>query len=224
MKSTLIELSFDKSNNHLLLDFNLTVLVSTIIALIIVYLVVKLFRNNSRKSLIPEDIVPVEMSFKVGAASTKYNIVRNFNNIEIAHKLHIELITRKAAIEIDEDNDVIAEVYNSWYSLFQITRNELKNFTGDILNGNSKSKELIRLATDILNIGLRPHLTFYQAKFRKWYTERIEEENTKDKHDRKTPQEIQKEYIDYAGLIQSMKSVNRILIDYSEKLELFMKK
>mgnify|MGYP000938757444 CR=1 FL=1 len=224
MKSTLIELSFDKSNNHLQLDINLVVLVLTVIALIIIYLIVKWFRNNSKKSLIPEDIVPVEMSFKVGAASTKYNIVRNFNNIEIAHKLYIELITRKAAIEIDENNDVIVEVYNSWYSLFQITRNELKSFTGDLLNGNGKSKELIRLATDILNIGLRPHLTLYQAKFRKWYMERLEEENEKEKNDRKTPQDIQKEYIDYTDLIQSMKSVNRILTDYSEKLELFMKK
>ena len=149
----------------------------------------------------------------------KERLIRNYANIEIAHKLYIELITRKAAIKIDEENDVIVEIYNSWHELFKITREELKSFSGDLLESNPQSKELIRLATDILNKALRPHLTKYQAKFRKWYSEQLEEEKNKKEKDKRTPQEIQKEYYEYDELISSMKKVNDILIEYKNKLE-----
>lgn len=223
MKNSILEISYDISSHKVSVELDLLALLILFTVCIAIYLIIRTIRKKARNKTITEEIVPVEMSFKVGGASSKYKIIRNYQNIEIAHKLYIELVTRKAAIEIDEEYDVISEVYNSWYSLFQITRSELKNFTGDLLNSNSKSKELIRLATDILNEGLRPHLTEFQAEFRKWYNERLEEEKDKEVFERKSPQKIQKEYSDYANLISSMKDVNRILIDYANKLDDFLK-
>src|SRR5690349_12778333 len=46
----------------------------------------------------------------------------NWEDIQIAHKIWTELVTRKAAIPIDPDHDVIVEVYDSWYGLFQRIR------------------------------------------------------------------------------------------------------
>ncbi|MFA5229787.1 MAG: hypothetical protein WC446_08590, partial [Candidatus Paceibacterota bacterium] len=46
----------------------------------------------------------------------------NKNDLQIAHKIWTELVTRKAAIPIDKENDVIEEVYDSWYSLFKRVR------------------------------------------------------------------------------------------------------
>lgn len=223
MKNSILEISYDTASSKLSVELDLLALLILCTISIAIYLLIRAIRKKAANKTITEEVVPVEMSFKVGGASSKYKIIRNYQNIEIAHKLYIELVTRKAAIEIDEKYDVISEVYNSWYSLFQITRGELKNFTGDLLNGNSKSKELIRLATDILNEGLRPHLTEFQAEFRKWYNERLEEEKDKEVSERKSPQKIQKEYSDYANLISSMKDVNRILIDYADKLDDFLK-
>lgn len=74
------------------------------------------------------------------------------------------------------------------------------------------------MATDILNKGLRPHLTLYQAKFRKWY----DEELAKDDNKGKSPQAIQKQFPEYNELITSMDNVNHILIEYSEQLHNFI--
>ena len=77
------------------------------------------------------------------------------------------------------------------------------------------SSDLISLLTDILNKGLRPHLTEYQARFKKWYNNEIDKNDNKEK----SPQEIQANYEKYEDLIKSMKEVNKLLIDYSIKLK-----
>jgi translation initiation factor 2 beta subunit (eIF-2beta)/eIF-5 len=156
----------------------------------------------------------VKLKYTIAGTEIEYSINRNFQNIEIAHRMYVELITRKAAIPIDE-NDVIVEVYNSWYTLFQTTRDELKKLSGEMLLDNQVSKDLIKLLSDILNKGLRPHLTEHQAKFRKWYNFAITSEDNKDK----TPQKIQSEYDDYDNLFKSIKSVNELLIEYSKRLD-----
>jgi len=221
MKESLFEIAIDKSNHHLLIDFNIIMLIIIAVLLLIGFLIYKYYKNKT--DIVESNIEPVEITLNTGAGNIKYKIIRNYANIEIAHKLYIELTTRKAAIKIDEENDVIVEIYNSWYDLFKITREELKSFSGDLIESNNKSKELIYLATDILNFGLRPHLTKYQAKFRKWYDERLESEKHLDDKNKRTPQEIQREYVNYNELMISLKSVNEILINYKEELEKILK-
>lgn len=174
------------------------------------YLIRRLIKSNK----IHKEVVPVKLKYTFAGTEVEYSINRNFQNIEIAHRMYVELITRKAAIPIDA-NDVIIEVYNSWYTLFQTTREELKKLSGEMLLDNQVSKDLIKLLSDILNKGLRPHLTEHQAKFRKWYNSAIVLEENKCK----TPQKIQSEYEDYNNLFNSMKVVNNLLIEYSKRLE-----
>ncbi len=82
-----------------------------------------------------------------------------------------------------------------------------------MLKDNNTSQELVRLLTDILNKGLRPHLTQYQARFRKWYEEQLEENKGK------SPQEIQNKFDDIENLVNSMKAVNNTLVEYSKELK-----
>jgi hypothetical protein len=208
---TIIEFFLNKDDYTFSLHFNIWVLLLLTFLFFIIRWIIKYYRNNKS---IDKDIIPIKIKYKIGGAEIEYQIVRNYQNVEIAYKIYIELITRKAAIEIEKDKDVIIEVYNSWYSLFQITRDELKSLNGKLLKDNKTSKELIRLLTDILNKGLRPHLTEYQAKFRKWYSEELEDASNKGK----TPQQIQLTYSDFNKLMDSMSEVNKILIDYSELL------
>lgn len=209
-KIKIIDFFFDKDNFIFSLNLNVWIILLIIFLFFLIRYLIKLYKE---KNSVDKDIQLVKLKYKIGGVEMEYNIIRNYQNIEIAHKIYIELITRKAAIEIEEDKDVIVEIYNSWYYLFQITRNELKLIKGKLLIDNNTSQELIRLLTDILNKGLRPHLTKYQARFRKWYSEQLE--NNKGK----SPQEIQTEFNGIKELINSMKEVNKTLIEYSKQLK-----
>lgn len=186
------------------------------LATLILFLIIKKIYFNTHKN--KSQFKPVELTLDIGNASMTYSIERNYENLEIAHRIYIELITRKAAMPIDDMNDVIKEIYDSWYSLFQITRDEIKKITGESLQNLEKTNTLIKMSTDILNKGLRPHLTQYQAKFRKWYSEELE----KQANNGKSPQEIQRCYPEYDELIESMVKVNDTLIEYSEQLNKFI--
>jgi len=209
-KIKIIDVFFDKENFVFSLDLNVWLLL-TIIGL--TFFIRYLIKKYKQKSSIQEDVELVKLKYKIGGADFEYQITRNYQNIEIAHKIYIELITRKAAIEIEDGKDVIVEIYNSWYSLFKITRDELKSFNGKLLKDNNTSQELVLLLTDVLNKGLRPHLTEYQARFRKWYSEQL------DKNSEESPQKIQTNFEEYEELMSSMKNVNRTLIEYSEQLK-----
>src|SRR5712664_3427125 len=56
----------------------------------------------------------VEAEVKLGNIGS-IKIRPTYEEIQIAHKAWTELVTRKAAVLFDDQNDVIAEVYNSWY-------------------------------------------------------------------------------------------------------------
>lgn len=207
----IIDFKFNLDEWTFSLILNIWLLLIGIAFYILIRYLVRRFKKNGK---VRQEIIPIKLKYKMGGSEIEYSINRNFQNIEIAHRIYVELITRKAAIPID-DNDVIIEVYNSWYTLFQTTREELKKLSGEMLLDNQVSKDLIKLLSDILNIGLRPHLTEHQAKFRKWYNKAINLDENKDK----TPQQIQSEYGDYNNLFESMKAVNQLLIEYSKKLE-----
>jgi hypothetical protein len=215
-ETKIIELVLDKSNCSLSLVLNIWLLLALIIIVLLSKWLIKKYLKGGK---VHKDIVPIKLKYSVGGAEIEYEITRNYQNIEIAHKIYIELVTRKAAIKIDQEKDVIVEVYNSWYTLFQVTRDELKKIPGKMLLENNTSESLIALLSDILNKGLRPHLTEYQAKFRKWYNSELE----KDENKTLSPQQIQSKCDYYKELIISMSEVNRLLIDYSKQLEIIIR-
>lgn len=202
----MIRMSFDYYKPAMTIESN-WYLISIIIILFLAGLILK--------RRYPQWFNWYEMEIEIsGSPKAKFKVERNNDNLYIANRIYIELTTRKAAISIDEDNDVIEEVYNSWYKLFGIIRDEIKSVPGNYLKDHDPTKALIGLTTKILNEALRPHLTEYQARFRKW----LEIEKQKIENKEKSPQEIQKKYPDYYKLIVSMKQVNKTLMDYSNEL------
>jgi len=137
----------------------------------------------------------------------------NKNDLQIAHRIWTELVTRKAAIPIDKENDVIEEIYDSWYAMFQKVREFIGDIPADLIRHNKSTKEIVRIATQTLNDGLRPHLTKWQARFRTWSTSK------KDKLMDMTPQEFQKDYPEYKYLIEDLMNVNQQLIQYAQELK-----
>lgn len=150
----------------------------------------------------------VEAEVQLGGIG-RIRIRPSYEDIQIAHKAWVELVTRKAAVPLEQDKDLISEVYNSWYALFQEIRNLTKTIPAEKLRESRDTQELVRLLVDALNKGLRPHLTQWQARFRYWYDEALK------KNLGKSPQEIQREYPHYRELVDDLIKVNKQLVDYA---------
>ena len=127
---------------------------------------------------------------------------------KLAEEVWVELATRKIALSFDEENDVIEEVYNSWYTIFEKFREVLKRIPVDKTPSVEKLTQII-LTT--LNDKLRAHLTKWQARFRKWYEEH--------KNDEGDPQTIQKQYPKYKELVNDLKRVNNEMIELINELD-----
>ena len=124
--------------------------------------------------------------------------------------MFVQLRTRKIGVKFDDEYDVISEVYDSWYSAFQSIRELLMG-----IRPTPNNTELIDVGNKVLNIGMRPHLTKWQAKFRKWYTLELE----KEENNKLTPQELQRKYPEYDQLISDLKSSQDQILELIDKLE-----
>jgi len=169
----------------------------------------KLFKSLLRKTKVYE----IDEA-TIGIGTQKVKIKPNYEDMQIAYKLWVELSTRKIGLEVDLDHDVINEIYDSWYEFFKLTRDLIKEIPVFKIRKDESTKELVRIAIEVLNEGLRPHLTKWQAKFRKWYDSEIQ----KDENKNLSPQDIQKKYPEYEDLTKEMIGVNRKLIEYRKIL------
>jgi len=155
---------------------------------------------------------PVEVDISLGSiGSVKFQ--PNDQDIQIAHKIWVELVTRKAALPFDPENDVILEVYDSWHAMFQTIRSLLGEVPGSLIRSERSTQELTRIATGTLNYGLRPHLTRWQARFRSWH------EQHRSLLATKTPQELQREFPHYEQLVQELQAVSQQLAQYAAALQ-----
>jgi len=151
----------------------------------------------------------------IGIGSHKVKIKPNYQDIQIAYKLWVELSTRKIGLPIDSDNDVISEIYDSWYEFFKLTRELIKEIPASKIRKDENTKKLVRIAIEVLNKEIRPHLTKWQARFRKWY----EAETKKAENSSLSPQDIQKKYPEYEKLIKEAMGINQKLIEYRKLLK-----
>ncbi|MDR9827714.1 hypothetical protein RCJ22_19110, partial [Vibrio sp. FNV 38] len=185
------------------------------IALVIVVLVV--FFLLRKISLKFKGFSTDEITVKEPFTGTEVKIKANTEDKKIAHKIWTELITRKAAIPFQRDKDVIVEVYDSWHTLFQCVREQISAIPVEKLRGREKVdiEQLIDISTKVLNEGLRPHLTEWQARYRAWYSHAQNEEQNSDL----TPQELQRKYPLYDELVSDIESVNSKLAVFAHELK-----
>lgn len=173
--------------------------------LVLLWLFLRLRRSGK-----PYEVVQLNIHIgNIGSVELK----PNWEDIQIAHRIWTELVTRKAAIPIDPDHDVVAEVYDSWYALFQRIRQLISEIPSRCIRREKSTQTLVRIAVDTLNLGLRPHLTRWQARYRNWWTQ------TEAELARKPPQEHQKDFPEYAVMVADMLAVNQQLIQYAGELQ-----
>lgn len=154
----------------------------------------------------------VELNIQLGGIGT-VKMTPTWKDVQIAHQIWTELVTRKAALPIDPEHDVICEIYDSWYALFQRVRALIGDVPGRCIRREKSTREIVRIATDTLNVGLRPHLTKWAAMYRNWW------ENTRGALKEMTPQEHQKQFPAYSELLAELQEVNGKLIQYANELQ-----
>ncbi len=164
--------------------------------------------NRCLKYVFKKNIMVDEVTLGIG--SNTVTLKYNKKDQEIAYKLWVELGTRKIGLMFEPEYDVLTEVYDSWYAFFSISRDLLKEIPAERLQYSS---QLITLTENVLNKGLRPHLTMWQAKYRKWYT------SNETKYSEKTPQDIQKKFPQYEELEKDLIETNKRMIEYKELME-----
>lgn len=150
-------------------------------------------------------------SAELGYGNLKLSFKPNDMDRQIAYSIWVELSTRKIGLPIDLDHDVIAEVYDSWYNFFSVTRELIKDIPVSKVRQDSTGK-IVSLSIEVLNVGVRPHLTQWQARFRHWYEHHMDD--TKGA----SPQDVQKNFPNYDELCTDLLNVNKRLIRYREKM------
>ena len=201
----LIELSINQQGN-----FQISINSWFVAGTICLCIIVVLCKRGINNLLMPSYEID---ETEIGIGNSKIKIKPNIKDLQIAYQLWVELKTRKLGITIDENKDVIHEVYNSWYEFFGITRELIKGIPAQKVRSCPSTRELVSLSMRILNEAIRPHLTTWQAKYRHWY------DNTATENKHLAPQEIQKTFPAYSELIKDLKRVNGILVGYSQVLE-----
>lgn len=193
-------------------DFGLTVHVSTValIGLVVVVALILAARHYFLRRRMPSFEIE-EAEFGLG--DQKITLRANDLDRTVAYRIWVELSTRKIGLRISLEDDVIDEIYDSWYEFFSVTR-ELVKDVPVIKVRNDSTRKIIRLSIEVLNEGLRPHLTKWQARFRRWYAFQLD----KDKEAALHPQEIQKQFPSYDELVTDMLAINARLIAYRAKM------
>jgi hypothetical protein len=156
----------------------------------------------------------VKLTFK----GAEWEICPDTETRRVAHQAWVEIKSRKVGLPFEEGLDVIAEVYNSWYQLFGVLRDLAKTIPADRLQDCADTRDLVALLMRALNEGLRPHLTKWQAKFRRWYDAALE---SNDKG--KSPQDIQRLYPEYGELVADLRKVNEEFVKFADSLEKLIK-
>ena len=138
--------------------------------------------------------------------------------LDIAYKLWCELTTRKLALALDPENDLIVEVYNSWYASFGIMRDLLKSIPIQVVAEREAALRVMELCVEIMNAGLRPHLTRWQADLRRW----VNRQADLPKNRGRRMQEIERDFPRYAELREDLETANARLIEYEARLHMMV--
>lgn len=153
----------------------------------------------------------------IGIGDQKFTFKPNLTDKQVAYAIWVELSTRKIGLPIDFEDDVIAEIYDSWHGFFTVTRDLIKGIPAQKFRRDSTQK-IIGLSIEVLNEGLRPHLTKWQARFRHWYERELRKYDNGGMEEVLDPQNIQERFPKFAELKSDMERVNKSLMKYREQM------
>jgi hypothetical protein len=206
----LFKFSLNQATWTLQVDISLVLIIGIVLLALFFWLIYLRFVKKGLRPLSEFEINEAE----IGIGNQRLILRPNHHDLQIAYQLWAELATRKIGLPIDEDHDLIIDIYSSWYHFFCGTRELIKNIPAQQAKSKEGTRELIDTALKILNDEMRPHLTRWQAYYRHWWTSACGDD-VSAKH---SPQVIQKTFPDYSALMSDLIQVNHKLVKYKETL------
>lgn len=119
------------------------------------------------------------------------------------------LNTKRTLFKIDENRDNLYETLDSYFSVYNFLREEMKIFD----ESRVKDSEQYKIANTMIK-KLNDFLTSYQNNFRRWYNHVIDECYNKD------ISEMQRDYRHYSEMISECKNLNKYFCKVSEKFDI----
>lgn len=147
----------------------------------------------------------------LGVGDHRLKLRPNDTDRQIAYAIWVELSTRKLGLPIDPEHDVIHEVYDSWYAFFGVARELIKDVPVYKLRRRD-TLQVVELSLRVLNDGMRPHLTKWQARYRHWYSQ------AKKQTPETPPQALQQTYPEANALWLDLLEVNKQLIEFRKSM------
>jgi len=141
-------------------------------------------------------------------------VTANHETKQIAYQAWVELSTRKIGLPFDPNQDVITEVYDSWFKAFEVIRDLAKSIPAHRIERSENTRKLVEHMIDVLNVGLRPHLTRWQAEFRRWY----KRAKANPSNAARSPQAIQRDFGQYAELTEDLQRIQSAMVKYTDIL------
>jgi hypothetical protein len=200
--------------NQEALSFNLYVsvwIISILVALTVIIILLRLWRGG----LLARDF-EIDQA-EIGVGTSKFRFKPNITDKQVAYSIWVELSTRKIGLPIDLSHDVIVEIYDSWYNFFGVTRDLIKSISATQVK-RSSTQAIIKLSIEVLNEGLRPHLTQWQARFRHWYDRELKRYDQREGEEVLDPQRIQAKFPQFEDIQTDMQRVNSALMKYRSKM------
>lgn len=204
----LLSVALDSKNLSLILQINGFLILILLLVIILIIWLGSGYINRKFKELSFDEAA-------LGVGSATFKLKPNLTDRQVAYQIWVELSTRKIGIEIELDDDVVVEVYNSWHTFFGVTRDLIKTIPINKASSASTQK-IIVLSIDILNRGLRPHLTKWQARFRSWYEKALLD----GANIGLDPQDLQKRFPEFDALKADLLELNTKLIAYRRAMRL----
>ncbi|MGB0342457.1 MAG: hypothetical protein ACPGGG_03385 [Parvibaculales bacterium] len=184
--------------------------IALIILLVLVGMVLLFCLSQKLLSLVP---YVNSIDFKIPFLGIGVSIRPTYANMQIAHKIWVELVTRKISLPFDEENDVISEIYDSWYAAFGEIRKLISEIPAQQVRSDKNTRKLVEVSVAVLNQSLRPHLTKWQARHRAWIAQ------NKNAFPNDSPQELQKKFPKYVELTDDLRQVNESMVYFTNQLQ-----
>ena len=139
-------------------------------------------------------------------------------------EMYVELVTRISVVNLEQDEGLLREALSSLYTLFDTTRNILRQYGPSIAQSKDDNLSFGYISIIILNTVIRPVLS-------KWHPILLDYENKKseslspvehekkwDKNEelRKELEEVRKKLIEYANLLSEVADVPSLIIEDNE--------
>ena len=206
----IFQITVDQSNWNLRIEFSLPILLGLVLLLLVGWFVYSRFISKRLSRLTGFEIDEAAL----GIGDQRLVFRPNYYDLQVAYQLWAELATRKIGLPIDVDNDLIVDIYGSWYHFFCDTRELIKTIPVRHTQSKKGTRNLIETVLTILNDEMRPHLTRWQAHYLQWwkvtYIGNVVLEQS--------PQEVQRQFPEYSELLSDLLQINKKLVAYKEKL------